>query len=144
MYRCSKTAFFYYHSPLLMLRGEHKLCSLNRGGRTGSERGGRGGRETENRQRIGKLRSRFRPVQISPPRVPGSSDEAVRLPSPSLRTGSLFVHPFHTKPSCLFTNHTVIFWLPLCLPLSLCSHVCLYSAQAHAPPLVQNAELLLT
>lgn len=70
-----------------MLRGEHKLCSLNRGGRTGSERGGRGGRETENRQRIVKLRSRFRPVQISPPRVPGSSDEAVRLPSPSLRTG---------------------------------------------------------
>lgn len=87
MYWCSKTAFFYYHSPLLMLRGEHKLCSLNRGGRTGSKMGGRGGRETENRQRIVKPRSRFRPVQISPPRVPGSSDEAVRLPSPSLRTG---------------------------------------------------------
>lgn len=40
-----------------------------------------------NRQRIVKPRSRFRPVQSSPPRVPRSLDKAVRLPSPSLRTG---------------------------------------------------------
>lgn len=114
-----------------MLRGEHKLCGLNRGGRTGSggegEAGGGGEAETENRQRIVELRSRFRPVQISPPRVPGSSDEAVRLPSPSPRTGcSLCSSPPHKaqlpvyKPHC----HLLASTLPL-PPLPLCSHVCL-------------------
>lgn len=88
------------------------------GGRTGS--GGETGR-----QRIAKLRSRFRPVQIPSPRVPGSSDEAVRLPPPSPRTGCSLCSSLHTKPSCLFTNHTVIFWLLLCLLLSLHRHVCL-------------------
>lgn len=124
MYWCSKTAFFYYHSPLLMLRGEHKLCSVNRGGRTGSERGARGGRETENRQRIVKLRSRFRPVQISPPRVPGSSDEAVRLPSPSLRTGcSLCSSLPHKAQLPVYKPHCHL--LASTLPLSFSMQSCL-------------------
>lgn len=120
MYWCSKTAFFYYHSPLLMLRWEHKLCSLNRGGRT--SRGGEAGMQ-ENRQRIVKLRSRFRPVQISPPRVPGSSDEAVRLPFPSLRTGcslcSSLPHKAQLpvyKPHC----HLLASTLPLSFAMQSC------------------------
>lgn len=75
------------------------------------------------RQRIVKLRSRFRPVQISPPRVPGSSDEAVRLPSPSLRTGcslcSSLPHKAQLpvyKPHC----HLLASTLPLFSSLQSC------------------------
>lgn len=117
MYWGSKTAFFYYHSPLLMLRREHKLCSLNRGGRKGGGRGKRGAR------RIVKPRSRFRPVQISPPRVPGSSDKAVRLPSLSPRTGcslcSSLPHKAQLpvyKPHC----HILAPSSPLPFPLQSC------------------------
>lgn len=107
-----------------MLRGEHKLCSLNRGGRTGSERGGEQGRETENRQKIVELRSRFRPVQISPPRVPGSSDEAVRLPSPSQRTGcSLCSSLPHKAQMPVYKPHCHL--LASTLPLSFYMQSCL-------------------
>lgn len=98
--------------------------SLNRGGRTGGKRGGRGGRETENRQRIVELRSRFRPVQISPPRVPGSSDEAVRLPSPSLRTGcSLCSSLPHKAQLPVYKPHCHL--LASTLPLSSSVQSCL-------------------
>lgn len=100
------TAFFYYHSALLMLRGEHKLCSLNRGGRTGSERGGRKAGETENSESRGVDLGQSRSL------LPESQAAQMRLSGSLLPPGgqaALFVHPFHTKPSCLFTNHTVIF-----------------------------------
>lgn len=76
------------------------------------------------RQRIVKPRSRFRPVQISPPRVPGSSDEAVRLPSPSPRTGcslcSSLPHKAQLpvyKPHChlLASSLLLSFFLHSCL-----------------------------
>lgn len=104
-----------------MLRGEHKLCSLNRGGRTGSER--EGGRQRIDK-RMERLRSRFRPVQISPPRVPGSSDEAVRLPSPSLRTGcSLCSSLPHKAQLPVYKPHCHL--LASTLPLSFSMQSCL-------------------
>lgn len=143
MYWCSKAAFIYYHSPSLRQRGEHKLCSLNRGGRTGSEWGGRRGWETENRQRIVRLKSRFRPVQISPPRVPGSSDEAVRLPSPSLRTGcSLCSSLPHRAQLPVYKPHCHL--LASTLPLSFSKQPCLLSLGAGTWSSATNAELLPT
>lgn len=87
-------------------------------------RGREGGRETENRQRMVRLKSRFRPVQISPPRVPGSSDEAVRLPSPSLRTGcSLCSSLPHKAQLPVYKPHCHL--LASTLPLSFSMQSCL-------------------
>lgn len=82
-----------------------------------------GVRGEQGSQRIVKPRSRFRPVQISPPRVPGSSDKAVRLPSLSPRTGcslcSSLPHKAQLpvyKPHC----HILAPSSPLPFPLQSC------------------------
>lgn len=131
MYQSSKTAFFYYHSSILVLRGEHKLCGLKREG-GGKAAGGRGGQA--GRLRIMKLRSRFRPVQISSPRVPGSSDEAVRLPSPSPRTGcSLCSSLPHKAQLPVYKQRCHLVASSLSLPLFPRSRVCSCSKQASVP-----------
>lgn len=66
--------------------------------------------------------------------LPESQAAQMRLSGcllPPWGQAALFVHPFYTKPSCLFTNHTVIFWLLLCLSLFLYAVMFAYVRHRH-------------